>query len=227
MTEGITLRTRVHFRRSARGRKQLRTAENPANSTASGRVPRLARLMALAIRLDGLVRRGEVADQAELARLPARHPGTHHADHEPSVPGPRHPGIAAVFSPGRAWPRPACAPRPATDRRRAGLATPAADVATAHDAGYGVAGNIGIDGCVREEAIVRRTWRFSPGVWSRVGRRSQPARPTLLLGDHSAFRFLRIFRASGSLISLCRGTASITPVLGLIQSEWEAPSLLR
>jgi hypothetical protein len=69
MTEGITFRTRVHFRRSARGRKQLRTGENPANSTPSGRVPRLARLMALAIRFDGLVRRGEAADQAELARL--------------------------------------------------------------------------------------------------------------------------------------------------------------
>jgi hypothetical protein len=34
-----------------------------------GRVPRLARLMALAIRFDGLLRTGAVTDQAELARL--------------------------------------------------------------------------------------------------------------------------------------------------------------
>ena len=36
---------------------------------AAGRVPRLARLMALAIRFQGLLRQGSVADQAELARL--------------------------------------------------------------------------------------------------------------------------------------------------------------
>ena len=34
-----------------------------------GNVPRIARLMALAIRFDGLVRRGEVRDYADLARL--------------------------------------------------------------------------------------------------------------------------------------------------------------
>lgn len=69
MTEGITFRARVHFRRGWRGCKQLRPGENPAAAARCGRVPRVARLMALAIRFDGLVRRGEVADQAELARL--------------------------------------------------------------------------------------------------------------------------------------------------------------
>lgn len=69
MTEGITFRTRVHFRRGSRGRKQLRRGQNPATSTPSGRVPRVTRLMALAIRFEGLIRCGEVADQAELARL--------------------------------------------------------------------------------------------------------------------------------------------------------------
>lgn len=44
---------------------------------------------------------------------------------------------------------------------------------------------------------------------------------------HSAFKFLRIFFANGSLISICRGTASTTPVLGLIQREWDAPSRFR
>ena len=36
---------------------------------APGRLPRVARLMALAIRLEGLLRKGAVKDQADLARL--------------------------------------------------------------------------------------------------------------------------------------------------------------
>src|SRR5438132_12525456 len=36
---------------------------------AVGRVPRISRLMALAIRMEGLVRTGRVKDYAELARL--------------------------------------------------------------------------------------------------------------------------------------------------------------
>jgi hypothetical protein len=38
-------------------------------ASRSGRVPRLARLMALALRLEGLLRSGAVPHQAELARL--------------------------------------------------------------------------------------------------------------------------------------------------------------
>lgn len=48
-----------------------------------------------------------------------------------------------------------------------------------------------------------------------------------LSGSQSAVRFFRILRASGSLISVWRGTASRTPVFGLIQSAWEPPSRLR
>ena len=36
---------------------------------------------------------------------------------------------------------------------------------------------------------------------------------------YSALRLFNIFLANGSFISLWRGTASITPVLGFIQSE--------
>ncbi|MBU4270538.1 MAG: hypothetical protein KKE86_07550 [Planctomycetes bacterium] len=68
MTEGIKFQTRVHFRCGRNGRKQLRTGKTPA-ADQPGRVPRIARLMALAIRFDGLVRDGVVADQADLARL--------------------------------------------------------------------------------------------------------------------------------------------------------------
>ena len=41
----------------------------PAPPVAAGRVPRIARLMALALRFEELVRTGAVRDYAELARL--------------------------------------------------------------------------------------------------------------------------------------------------------------
>ncbi len=69
MTNDITLRTKVYFRHGRNGRKHLRAGESPADSVLPGRVPRISRLMALAIRFDGLIRDGAIADQAKLARL--------------------------------------------------------------------------------------------------------------------------------------------------------------
>jgi hypothetical protein len=69
MTKGITFQTKVHFRAGRNGRKHLETGTTPALPVEPGRVPRVSRMMALAIRFDGLVRQGVVADQAELARL--------------------------------------------------------------------------------------------------------------------------------------------------------------
>jgi hypothetical protein len=66
---GLTVRYDVHFKRSRRGRKDLAIGAAPALPQPLGRVPRIARLMALAIRSDELIRRGEVKDYAELARL--------------------------------------------------------------------------------------------------------------------------------------------------------------
>ena len=51
-------------------RRRERTSKaQPRPVPARGRVPRISRLMALALRLDELVRTGVVADYAELARL--------------------------------------------------------------------------------------------------------------------------------------------------------------
>jgi hypothetical protein len=51
-------------------RPELRAGEEPvAPPVPAGRVPRVARLMALAVRFDLLVRSGAVADYATLARL--------------------------------------------------------------------------------------------------------------------------------------------------------------
>ncbi|NOT00444.1 MAG: hypothetical protein HOP29_07430 [Phycisphaerales bacterium] len=67
----ITTRSTIHFARARRGRKELRRGEAPPPPAppAYGRVPRIARLMALAIRMQTLVGAGEVSDYAELARL--------------------------------------------------------------------------------------------------------------------------------------------------------------
>jgi hypothetical protein len=51
------------------GRGSKRLCHVDKASANAGRVPRLARLMALAIRFEGLLRNGTVTDQAELARL--------------------------------------------------------------------------------------------------------------------------------------------------------------
>ena len=64
----IEIKRKVHFRQGRRTRKEMGIGEAPAEAPA-GRVPRVSRLMALAIRLDQLIRDGVVADQAELARL--------------------------------------------------------------------------------------------------------------------------------------------------------------
>ena len=68
MTRTLTVKKKVHFARGERSSRTLKSGALPP-AVPKGRVPRVARLMALAIRFDGLIREGVVADQAELARL--------------------------------------------------------------------------------------------------------------------------------------------------------------
>ena len=64
----LTVEGTLHFARRGRGgRREGR--EGPCPATPPGRVPRVARLMALALRFERLIREGAVADYAELARL--------------------------------------------------------------------------------------------------------------------------------------------------------------
>ena len=63
----IIIERKVHFGQGRHTRKELRNGE--ATAAPAGRVPRVSRLMALAIRFEQLIREGVVADQAELARL--------------------------------------------------------------------------------------------------------------------------------------------------------------
>ena len=67
MTKGITVKRKFHARREGRGRKAVANVNTVVLPGA--RIPRISRLMALAIRFDQLIRDGVVSDQAELARI--------------------------------------------------------------------------------------------------------------------------------------------------------------
>lgn len=67
MTEGLKVKRQFHVRRGRKNRRDVVPGSEPA--PPAGRVPRVARLMALAIRFDQLLRGGVVADQSELSRL--------------------------------------------------------------------------------------------------------------------------------------------------------------
>jgi len=66
----LTIDCRVHFQRGPGGRKRLMAGDKPAPPPIiPGNVPRVSRLLALAIKLERLVNSGEVRDYAELSRL--------------------------------------------------------------------------------------------------------------------------------------------------------------
>jgi len=66
----LTFQCKVHFTNARRGRKQMAVGEAPTPTPVPlGRIPRIARLMAMAIRFDGLLAQREVRDYADLARL--------------------------------------------------------------------------------------------------------------------------------------------------------------
>lgn len=61
---------KVHFRATRRGKKRAVVGERPvAPAVPPGNLPRVTRLMALAIRFEQLIRDGEVRDLADVARL--------------------------------------------------------------------------------------------------------------------------------------------------------------
>jgi hypothetical protein len=69
MSEPLTIECQVHFDRRARGHKEIRPGEAPRPACAPGRVLRVARLLALAHRFEGLLREGTVSGYADLAQL--------------------------------------------------------------------------------------------------------------------------------------------------------------
>jgi hypothetical protein len=65
----ITVKRKVQFTREAHGRCRVTPATTEPKPVEPGRVPRISRLMAVAIRLERMLRTGEVSDIHELARL--------------------------------------------------------------------------------------------------------------------------------------------------------------
>ncbi len=71
MNAALTIECSVHFHGRGLGSRQVEpvAAEQSSPPSPPARVPRIARLMALALRFEELIRTGAVADHAELARL--------------------------------------------------------------------------------------------------------------------------------------------------------------
>ncbi|MCA9289474.1 MAG: hypothetical protein KDA05_12860 [Phycisphaerales bacterium] len=68
-----TVEFKVHLAKSSRGAIEVRSGAEPVAAAKptppTGRVPRVSKLMALALRIEDLVRTGQVADYADVARL--------------------------------------------------------------------------------------------------------------------------------------------------------------
>lgn len=64
-----TITRQVHFARKCRRKTAVPGPAPDRPAPLAGRIPRLTKLMALAIRFDQLLRGGKIADQSELARL--------------------------------------------------------------------------------------------------------------------------------------------------------------
>ena len=67
----MTIEATIQFHRGSKGRKILRSVTEFGTEPLpeSGRIPRIARLLALAIRFDGLVQAGTVKNYADLASM--------------------------------------------------------------------------------------------------------------------------------------------------------------
>ena len=66
----LTVNCKVHFGRGRRGQKKIKDGEKPIQPIINpGNIPRVSRLMALAIRLQNLIRSGEIRDFADIARF--------------------------------------------------------------------------------------------------------------------------------------------------------------
>ena len=65
----ITVTKKVFLSHGRGGRKRFVEKAPAVQQVGPGRVPRISKLMALAIKFDGLLRDGKVADQTELALL--------------------------------------------------------------------------------------------------------------------------------------------------------------
>lgn len=69
MHDGVVIKKTVTFATRARGKRVVAVDKPSTGNMLSGRVPRVARLMALAIKLDGVLAAGRELSQTDLAEL--------------------------------------------------------------------------------------------------------------------------------------------------------------
>jgi hypothetical protein len=65
----LTVTKKIHFSMANKGKREIKPGPQPVRDLPSARVPRIARLMALAIKFDRMIADGLVRDQAELAAV--------------------------------------------------------------------------------------------------------------------------------------------------------------
>jgi hypothetical protein len=65
----LTFTSTIHFQNGHKGAKQIELGNSPTEGLSQNRVPRLTRLMALALKFEQQIQRGELKDYATLARL--------------------------------------------------------------------------------------------------------------------------------------------------------------
>jgi len=65
----LTAKHKLDFKSGKRSAKRIVEAGTQPEQPTPGRIPRITKMMALAIRLDHLIKSGQVIDQAELARV--------------------------------------------------------------------------------------------------------------------------------------------------------------
>lgn len=68
MNPPMTIERTVHFQRGRYAQQKLKPGAAPP-PIPTGTTPRIAKLMALALHFDEVIRSGQIADQADLARL--------------------------------------------------------------------------------------------------------------------------------------------------------------
>jgi hypothetical protein len=69
MPDDMTITKKIHFSMANKGKREIKPGPAPVTDTPEGRVPRVSRLMALAIKFDRLIAEGAIRDQAQLADL--------------------------------------------------------------------------------------------------------------------------------------------------------------
>jgi len=65
----LTAKHKIEFKSGKRTAKKIVEAGQSQVPPPQGRLPRITKMMALAIRLDHLIKSGQITDQAELARV--------------------------------------------------------------------------------------------------------------------------------------------------------------